>query len=42
LVSDVGPAIIGKHIDVFVGEGDEARIETERITSYENTLCVVK
>jgi len=42
LVSDVGPAIIGKHIDVYVGEGDEARIETERITSYENTLCVVK
>jgi len=40
MVSDVGPSIIGKHIDVYVGEGEEARIETERITGYENTVCV--
>ena len=39
-VTDIGPSIIGKHIDIYTGEGDEARIETERITSENNVLCV--
>ncbi|KAF6243379.1 hypothetical protein C6988_03810 [Nitrosopumilus sp. b1] len=39
-VTDIGPSIKGKHIDVYTGEGDKARIETERITSENNVLCV--
>jgi 3D (Asp-Asp-Asp) domain-containing protein len=37
--SDVGPAIIGKHIDVYTGEGKEALGETYRITGYDNVVC---
>ena len=37
--SDVGPSINGKHIDVFVGEGKQAELETFRITSSENVVC---
>jgi len=37
---DVGPAIVGKHIDVFTGEGLDAENETFRITDYDNKVCV--
>ncbi len=39
---DVGPAIVGKHIDVFTGEGLTAENETFRITDYNNKVCVKK
>jgi len=39
LSSDVGPSIIGKHIDVFTGEGAAAAQETFRITGSNNTVC---
>jgi len=38
--SDEGPSIIGKHIDVFTGEGIDAENETFRITGYDNQVCV--
>ena len=38
--SDVGPAIIGKHIDVYTGEGKEALDEAYRITGYDNIVCL--
>lgn len=38
--SDTGPAIIGKHIDVYTGEGKEALEEAYRITGYNNTVCI--
>jgi len=38
--SDVGPSITGKHIDVYVGEGKQAELETFRITSTENNVCI--
>jgi len=38
--TDVGPSIIGKHIDVFTGEGITAENETFRITSSDNTVCM--
>ena len=38
--SDVGPSIKGKHIDVYVGEGKQAELETFRITSTENDVCI--
>lgn len=37
--NDVGPAIIGKHIDVYTGEGLDARKEAFRITGYNNSVC---
>jgi 3D (Asp-Asp-Asp) domain-containing protein len=40
-VSDVGPAIIGKHIDVFTGEGPAAEAETLRITG-NYTICLIQ
>ena len=39
--NDVGPAIIGKHIDVYTGEGLDARKEAFRITGYNNSVCFV-
>ncbi len=36
---DEGPAIIGKHIDVFTGEGIDAENETFRNTGYNNQVC---
>ncbi|NOS62272.1 MAG: murein transglycosylase [Nitrosarchaeum sp.] len=39
--NDVGPAIIGKHIDVYTGEGVDARKEAFRITGYDNSVCIV-
>jgi len=39
LSADEGPAIIGKHIDMFTGEGKLAETETFRITSENNTVC---
>jgi len=38
--SDEGPSIIGKHIDVFTGEGIDAENETFRITGYNNKVCM--
>ena len=38
--SDVGPSITGKHIDVYVGEGKQAELETFRITGTENDVCI--
>jgi len=38
--SDEGPSIIGKHIDVFTGEGIDAENETFRITGYDNQVCM--
>ena len=38
--SDEGPSIIGKHIDVFTGEGINAENETFRITGSNNTVCM--
>ena len=38
---DEGPAIIGKHIDVFTGEGIEGEQETFRITSSNNDVCTI-
>jgi 3D (Asp-Asp-Asp) domain-containing protein len=40
IATDVGDAIIGKHIDVYVGQGLAARDETFRITGYDNTVCL--
>ncbi|MGI0004356.1 MAG: 3D domain-containing protein [Candidatus Nitrosotenuis sp.] len=38
--SDTGIAIIGKHIDVYTGEGKNALDEAYRITGYDNTVCL--
>ena len=37
--SDIGPSIIGKHIDVYTGEGKQAELETFRITGENNNVC---
>jgi 3D (Asp-Asp-Asp) domain-containing protein len=37
---DVGPDIKGKHVDVYTGEGKNAREETLRITGHGNQLCL--
>lgn len=39
--NDVGPAIIGKHIDVYTGVGFDAREEAFRITGHDNSVCFV-
>jgi 3D (Asp-Asp-Asp) domain-containing protein len=39
IANDIGPAIIGEHIDVYCGEGRVAEAETERITSENNQVC---
>ncbi|EGG42625.1 Hypothetical protein Nlim_0437 [Candidatus Nitrosarchaeum limnium SFB1] len=39
--NDIGPAIIGKHIDVYTGEGLSAREEAFRITGYNNSVCSI-
>lgn len=39
VASDEGPSIIGKHIDIFTGEGKQAENETFQITSNNNKLC---
>jgi len=39
LSADEGPSIIGKHIDMFTGEGKLAETETFRITSENNKVC---
>ncbi len=38
--SDTGTAIVGKHIDVYTGEGKDAHEETYRITGYDNIVCL--
>lgn len=40
-VKDVGPSIVGKHIDVYVGEEKNAKNKTELITSKRQTVCIV-
>ncbi len=40
-VTDTGSSIIGKHIDVFTGEGKEAELETYEITGEDNTICIL-
>lgn len=40
LATDVGTSIIGKHVDVYTGEGKNAEEETYRITGYKNTVCL--
>lgn len=40
LASDVGTSIVGKHIDVYTGEGKDAHKETYRITGHENIVCL--
>lgn len=40
IASDEGPAIKGKHIDVFTGEGNSAKEEAFRITGYNNKVCI--
>lgn len=37
--SDTGGAIIGKHVDVYCGEGTQAEQTTFRITGHNNRLC---
>lgn len=37
--TDTGPAIVGKHIDVYTGFGLEARKEAFRITGTGHTVC---
>ena len=39
--TDVGPAILDKHIDVFVGEGSDAKQETFELTSNGGRVCIV-
>ena len=38
--TDTGTAIIGKHIDVYTGEGKSALSEAYRITGYDNVVCI--
>jgi len=40
-VADVGPSINGKHIDVYTGEGNDARNITEKITSKGQNVCKI-
>lgn len=40
VASDVGTSIVGKHIDVYTGEGKDARDETFRITGHDNIVCL--
>ena len=40
IASDIGPSIIGKHIDLFVGEGKYAKFEMYRITSENQKVCI--
>ncbi|MCH7647787.1 MAG: hypothetical protein IIA83_04180 [Thaumarchaeota archaeon] len=39
-VTDIGPSIKEKHIDVYTGEGKQAELETFRITGTENKVCL--
>jgi len=40
-VADVGPSIIGKHIDVYTGEGKKAKNITEKITFEGQNVCII-
>jgi len=39
LSADEGPSILGKHIDVYTGEGKLAENEAYRVTSENNKVC---
>jgi len=41
IVTDVGPSIIGKHIDVYTGEGKKAKNITEKLTSEGQNVCII-
>jgi len=38
-ISDVGPSINGKHVDVYTGEEQTAYEDMFNITSYDNIIC---
>jgi len=40
-VADVGPSINEKHIDVYTGEGNDAKKITEKITSDGQSVCII-
>ncbi|KAF6246170.1 hypothetical protein C6990_10330 [Nitrosopumilus sp. b3] len=40
IASDEGTAIKGKHIDIFTGEGNNAKEEAFRITGFNNKVCI--
>jgi len=40
-ISDVGPSIIGFHVDAYTGEGQTAYDDTLAITGEDNTVCVI-
>jgi 3D (Asp-Asp-Asp) domain-containing protein len=40
MASDTGGAINGKHVDIFCGVGEAARMETYRVTGDSGTVCV--
>jgi 3D (Asp-Asp-Asp) domain-containing protein len=40
--SDTGTTIVGKHVDVYTGEGKAAHNETYRITGHDNVVCMVE
>ena len=39
--SDIGSAILDKHIDIFVGEGSDAKQETFLLTGNDERVCIV-
>ena len=41
IADDTGGGIIGKHVDVYCGDGDAAEQETFRITADNMRLCIV-
>jgi 3D (Asp-Asp-Asp) domain-containing protein len=41
VASDEGGGVQGKHIDVFTGEGEEAKQRTTKITGKNNTVCIL-
>jgi len=40
-ISDVGPSIIGLHVDAYTGEGQTAYQNTLDITGEDNTVCII-
>ena len=38
--TDIGPDIVGKHIDIYTGVGIAAQKETMKITGSENIVCI--
>jgi 3D (Asp-Asp-Asp) domain-containing protein len=40
VADDTGGMIVGKHVDVYCGDGKKARAETERITANGQRICL--